>query len=178
MSQPLRIPGDEARAMVSVAVKPDLAFRVFTEHIDSWWRRGMKYRIGGKNRGILHIQPGVGGGLFETVDTPTGPHIHQTGIVKVWEPGQRLVFDWRAVNFAPEEATEVEVLFEPTPTGTLVSVIHRGWAKIREDHPVRHGQPVPTFLRENGLWWGELLTSLREFCGEGGQAPTPLDQPG
>ena len=79
-----------------------------------------------------------------------------------WEPPSRLVFEWRGVNFAPGERTEVEVLFEPSPSGTLVTVTHRGWAGLRPDHPVRHGQEVTAFIRMMGLWWGDLLTSLRE----------------
>ncbi|MEP7049608.1 MAG: hypothetical protein ABJB12_04615 [Pseudomonadota bacterium] len=30
------------------------------------------------------------------------------------------------------------------------------------DHPVRHGQGAPAFLRSMGMWWGALMTSLRE----------------
>src|SRR4029453_10334200 len=40
------------------------------------------------------------------------------GRVRVWEPPARLVFEWRAVNFAPEEKTEVEVTFEARTGGT------------------------------------------------------------
>ena len=32
----------------------------------------------------------------------------------------------------------------------------------RPDHPVRHGLVDAAFLRMMGLWWGELLTSMRE----------------
>jgi uncharacterized protein YndB with AHSA1/START domain len=157
-----RIPGDQARASVLVAVAPDAAFRIFTEEIDQWWRRGMKYRVSGKHRGMLHLEPRVGGRLFESYDTGRRAHAVETGRVTVWDPPRRLVFDWRAVNFAPEEVTEVEVEFEPSPSGTLVTVTHRGWSKIRPDHPVRHGEEVADFIRTMGLWWGGLLASLRE----------------
>jgi hypothetical protein len=66
------------------------------------------------------------------------------------------------VNFAPAEHTEVEVQFQPSPSGTRVTVVHRGWSKLRLDHPVRHGLSGTEFTRMIGLWWGELLTSLRE----------------
>ncbi|MDQ3364442.1 MAG: hypothetical protein M3680_03345 [Myxococcota bacterium] len=39
---------------------------------------------------------------------------------------------------------------------------HRGWSKIRDDHPVRHGKDVPGFLRDLGMWWAGLLTSLAD----------------
>jgi uncharacterized protein YndB with AHSA1/START domain len=161
----MTVAGDRVRVTVSVAIEPELAFRVFTEEIDRWWRRGRAYRMARGDRGILHLEPGVGGRLFESFETDAGTKVVQTGEVTHWEPPARLVFDWRAVNFAPSEKTEVEVCFEPTPTGTLVTLTHSGWSKIRADHPVRHRQEVPQFVREMGLWWGKLLTSLREYAG-------------
>jgi uncharacterized protein YndB with AHSA1/START domain len=157
-------PGDQARASVSVAVDPAEAFRAFTEEIDQWWRRGLEYRVSGRGRGVLHLEPGVGGRLFEEVASASGPRAVETGRVTAWEPPARLVLEWRAFNFAPGEATEVEVTFEPARTGTLVTVTHRGWSRIRSDHPVRHGAEVPAFIRTMGLWWGELLSALREHA--------------
>jgi uncharacterized protein YndB with AHSA1/START domain len=158
------IPGDQARVSVSVAVEPGEAFRIFTEEIDQWWRRGLKYRVSGKGRGILHLEPGVGGRLFEEIESAAGPRALETGLVTAWAPPSRLAFEWRAVNFAPGETTEVEVTFEPSGRGTLVTVTHRGWSRIRPDHPVRHGAEVAAFLRNMGMWWGDLMTSLREHA--------------
>ena len=70
---------------------------------------------------------------------------------RVWEPRTRLVFEWRAVSFTPRETTEVEALFQASPSGTLVTVTHRGWSRICPDHPARHGLAVPVFLRMMGL---------------------------
>ena len=150
--------------MVSVLVKvePSEAFRIFTTEIDAWWRGGMKYRLG-KNRSVVHLEPKLDGRLFESFESSTGTRVVETGRVTSWEPPGRLVFEWRAVNFAPAEKTEVEVLFEPSPSGTLVTVYHRGWSRIRADHPVRHGEEASAFLRTMGLWWGDLMTSLREY---------------
>ena len=57
---PARIPGDQARVTVLVEVEPALAFRVFTEEIDQWWRRGSRFRVSGRSHGILRLEPGVG----------------------------------------------------------------------------------------------------------------------
>ena len=158
-------PGDVARVSVLVAVEPHEAFRVFTEEIDQWWRRGPAYRVAGTRPGVIHLEPGVGGRLYESFETQGGTRVVATGRVLAWEPPTRLVFESRGVNFAPSERTEVEVRFEPSPSGTLVTVTHRGWSAIRPDHPARHGLEVPAFVRMLGLWWGELMTSLREHAG-------------
>lgn len=148
--------GDQAKVEVLVRVPPEDAFRIFTEEIDGWWRAGLKYRIG-KGRSILHLEPKLGGRLFESA----GERVHEKGVVTSWEPPHRVVFEWRAVNFAPDEKTEVEVLFAPTRSGTNVTVLHRGWARIRPDHPARHGEEMVAFTRTLGAWWGDLVTAYR-----------------
>jgi uncharacterized protein YndB with AHSA1/START domain len=146
---------------VLVRVPPAEAFRVFTEEIDGWWRQGLRYRIG-RSRSVVHLEAQLGGRLFESFHTPAGEEVKETGRVTCFEPPSRLVLTWWAVNFGPGEQTEVEVLFAPSPSGTLVTVCHRGWSRIRADHPVRHGQPPSAFLATMGSWWGALMTSLRE----------------
>lgn len=164
MSEPA-IAGDQVRVSVQVALEPAAAFRLFTEEIDRWWRRGLKYRIagarhGGARRGFIRLEAGVGGRLFESFETPEGTHVVETGRVTLWEPPTRLAFAWRAVNFAPTETTEVEVRFEPRAGGTFLT--YRGWSRIRPDHPARHGLATAAFIRMLGLWWSDLLTALRE----------------
>ena len=171
MSEAVRAAGDEANVSILVAVEPDEAFRVFTEEIDQWWQRGMKYRVAAKRRGVIHLEPRVGGRLFESFETGSGSRAVETGRVTAWEPPARLVFEWRAVNFAPSEKTEVEVVFKESPSGTLVTVKHRGWSRIRPDHPARHGLEVGPFLRTMGLWWGDLMTSMREYIAD--ERPKP-----
>ncbi len=153
--------GDEARATVSVALPPADTFRLFTEEVNLWWRRGRRFRNAPGAAGLIAIEPGEGGRLFESFDTEAGEQVVEIGRIRVWDPPRRLLMNWRASNFAPGETTEVEVLFKPVGQATHVTVIHRGWAALRADHPVRHGQPVPAFLRGMGLWWGDLLGTLR-----------------
>ncbi len=155
-------PGDQARVSVAVAVPIDDAFEVFTAEIDRWWRRGRKFRHAGATSSLIRLEPQVGGRLFESFDGPNGGHVVEVGQVRVWEPPTRLVFSWRNATFAPDEATEVEVEFKAQRSGTLVTVTHRGWSALRDDHPARHGQLGADFARMIGLWWGEQLTSLRQ----------------
>lgn len=155
------IPGDSATASVLVKVPRPMAFKVFTEEIDLWWRRGPRFRASGKHAGIIHLEPRVGGRVFESFDTQSGPKVLETGRITVWEPPARFVLDWRAANFKPDERTQVEVLFAESASGTQVTVIHTGFASLRKDHPVRHGQEDAAFVAGIGMFWGALLTSLR-----------------
>jgi Activator of Hsp90 ATPase homolog 1-like protein len=162
-------PGDVVRVTVSVALPALEAFRVFTEEIDQWWRRGRRFRNAPHGRGFVAMEPGVGGRVFESFGADDAAQLHEIGRVSVWLPGERLVFNWRGINFAPGESTEVEVQFRPMGGSTHVTVVHRGWAALRAEHPVRHGQDVPAFVRTMGLWWGDLLSALREHV----QRPRP-----
>jgi uncharacterized protein YndB with AHSA1/START domain len=154
--------GDRAKATVRVAVPLERAFDVFTREIDLWWKRGPRFRFGGRSPGVLHLEPGPGGRLFEAFGEGAAARVHEAGRISVWEPPSRLVFSWRNLDFAPTDTTEVEVRFEAISGGTNVTVEHRGWAALRPDHPARHGLAGAEHSREIGLWWGQLLSSLRE----------------
>jgi uncharacterized protein YndB with AHSA1/START domain len=157
-----RPPGDEAKVTVMVAVAPGDAFDVFTRETDLWWRRGVKYRLAGRRPGVLAFEPGPGGRLFESFETVSGTQMFEVGRITAWEPPHRLSFEWRNANFAGDERTEVDVRFEEVEGGTRVTLCHRGWASLRPDHPARHGLDPAGVSRMIGLWWGDLLTSLRE----------------
>jgi hypothetical protein len=156
------VPGDQVTVTVSVAVEPAVAFRVFTEETDLWWRRGLAFRASGRKPGALCFEPRLGGRMFEAFESDSGPRLVEFGHITAWEPPSRLMFEWRGVNFAPGERTEVEVRFEPTETGTRVTLQHRGWASLRPDHPVRHGLQGAAFIAMYGRWWADLMTSMRE----------------
>jgi len=154
--------GDRARICVTVAVAPEVAFEVFTRELDEWWLSGPQYRFVGRTPGVLIFEPRIGGRLFESFETESGSQVFERGRVTAWDPPARLAFSWRAGNFTAHESTQVEVSFEPTPHGTCVTVVHSGWAALREGHPARHGLTGAAVSRMIGLWWGELLTGLRE----------------
>lgn len=156
------IAGDQATVTVTVDVEPAVAFDVFTQEIDLWWQRGVAYRVAGRKPGTLVLEPKLGGRLFEQYEGPAGPAVHEAGRITTWEPPARLAFEWRAVNFAPGEVTYVEITFTRTESGrTQLVLVHRGFAALRPDHPVRHGEPPARFVATLGRWWGDLLSSFR-----------------
>jgi uncharacterized protein YndB with AHSA1/START domain len=149
---------------VTVPADPPEAFALFTGETDLWWGTGPKFRIAGRQAGAVRFEPWLNGRFLEEFESPSGPQVFTRGTITLWMPPERFEFEWRGVNFAPGESTRVEVTFDAVPTGTRVTVRHSGWAALRQDHPVRHGQPGPEFIRRTGLWWGELMTSLRELA--------------
>ena len=159
--------GDKATVSVLVAVPPADAFEVFTKEIDLWWKQGPKFRIAGRRRGQLHFESGVGGRMFESFvasQASSATRTVEVGRITAWDPPSRLEFEWRGVNFAPDQKTVVEVLFVASPSGTLVTVEHRGWSTLPDDHPAKHGKVGAEFARMMGMWWSELMTSLREHA--------------
>ena len=152
---------DQARVSMLVRVPRDLAFRVFTEDVDQWWRGGQKFRLAGKHHSVVHLEGRVGGRLFESFATSSGTKVVETGTITGWDPPSRLAFEWRRPNFAADEKTFVEVTFDESASGTLVTVTHSGWSALRPDHPVRHEEAPRAFLRRMGMWWGDQLSSLR-----------------
>jgi uncharacterized protein YndB with AHSA1/START domain len=157
---------DVVTVSVTVAADQATAFAIFTAETNLWWRSGPKFRIAGKQPGVVRFEPWPGGQMLEEFESASGPRVFIRGRITEWQPPARFRFEWRGVNFAPGESTQVEVVFEAVPTGTRVTVRHSGWAALRPDHPVRHGQAGPEFIRSTGLWWGDLMTSLRELAAE------------
>ena len=153
---------DRARVTTFVKVDPADAFEVFTAEIDAWWRNSPRFRFGRGKTGTLSFDAGPAGRrLLERFEDGTE---FEVGAVRAWEPGARLLSDWRAVAFAPGEVTEVEVRFERFDTGTRVTLEHRGWSTIPPGHAVRHGLDGPAFTDMIGMWWGELATSFRALA--------------
>ena len=63
--------------------------------------------------------------------------------------------------YSKAELHDIEVLH--ASSSEMVTVQHRGWSTLPADHPARHGKVGAEFSRMIGLWWGELMTSLREY---------------
>jgi uncharacterized protein YndB with AHSA1/START domain len=149
---------DSITVTTVVAVDPETAFSVFTEEIDAWWGRGPKYRwnLAG-DHGLKFSALKQGGRLVE-VSKQSGEVTFDVGEVLVWTPPKRLVFELGGRN---GEVMEVDVRFEAHAGGTRVTVENRGFDQIPLDHPARHGMAEGAFLTLMGVWWGDLLTSLR-----------------
>jgi Activator of Hsp90 ATPase homolog 1-like protein len=145
-----------SRILVSlrVAAVPERAFEAFVSEIGVWWRPNALFRFTSHPAGVVAFEPGLGGRFTET---SADGEAFEIGRITVWEPGVRLAFTWRQASFALAQTTEVEVRFEPVGNETRVTVEHRGWETIPQEHVARHGFPDAIFLQRHGEWWQSLV---------------------
>ena len=145
-----------------VAAPPAEAFALFTGEIGAWWAAGAVN--GARWNGVLRFEPGVGGRLLKSV----GGEAFELGRVQIWEPPARFAFECRELGDATGACTEVEVRFAAAEGATRVTLEHRGWDRVPLEHASRHGYGASNaFTSMIGLWWGDLLTSLRAHAGKG-----------
>jgi hypothetical protein len=144
-----------------VKASPMRAFEAFTREIGLWWRPNGLFDFTPRSPGVMSFEGGEGGRLIETL--PNGK-VFEVGRIKVWAPGQRLVFGWRCATFQPGLDTEVEVRFEAVGEETRVSVEHRGWEVVPQEHVARHGFPLAVFLAREAEWWRAMLRIFEGRC--------------
>jgi len=141
------------RVSIVVRASVELAFRVYTEEIDSWWPK--THHIGSTPMKRAVMETGVGGRIYS--DQEDGSSV-QWGKVTAWDPPNRFVMAWQVTptwQFEPDLAkcSEVEVTFTPAHEGhTLIELEHR--------HFERHGEGalgMRTQVGNDGGGWGGLL---------------------
>jgi uncharacterized protein YndB with AHSA1/START domain len=142
---------------IRVGASPTRAFEAFTEEIGEWWRPHPLFRLTPDGDGYLRFEPGEGGRLVATLGN--GKEF-EVGRITVWKPGERLALTWRQATFAPDQATELDVRFEAIGNQTRVTVEHRGWDRIPQEHAARHGFDLLLFQRRQADHWRTLLASL------------------
>lgn len=149
-----------SKVLVALRIKapPLRVFEAFTADIGAWWRPNALFSFTPRSPGVLAFE-GAGKGA-RLVETLPGGKVFEIGPVRVWAPGERLVFGWRQASFAPGMDTEVEVRFEPVGEETRVTVEHRGWNTVPIEHVARHRFPDAIFLRRHAEWWQALLEGL------------------
>ncbi|HYD72202.1 MAG TPA: SRPBCC domain-containing protein [Candidatus Binatia bacterium] len=140
-----------------VAAPPQRVFDAFTQEIGAWWRPSGLFQLTPRGDGELRFEGGEGGRLVTGL--PNGKEF-EIGRITAWIPGERLAFTWRQATFAPEQLTQVEVRFEPVGEETRVTVEHRGWDTIPQDHAARHGFPLRVFQMRQAERWRELLNTM------------------
>lgn len=140
-----------------VPATPRRAFEAFTQEIGSWWQQSPLFLLTRKGDGRLRFEPGENGRLVS--DLADGS-VFEIGKVTCWQPGERLSLTWRQASFAPDQSTSLDVSFEAIGDQTRVTVEHRGWDSIPQEHAARHGFVLMLFQRRLAEHWRMLLGSL------------------
>ena len=110
-----------------VPLKPAAAFDLFTTRMATWWPL-IDHSVFTVNAKFCVIETVPVGRIFER--SSTGEE-HDWGRVLVAEKPHRIVMTWHPGG-GPEMATEVEVTFAPSGSGTLVTLEHRKWENLAE----------------------------------------------
>jgi uncharacterized protein YndB with AHSA1/START domain len=113
------------KKVVSVNAPPEVAWRVFTEKMGTWWPLAT-HKIGKAKAVDVVVEPRAHGRWYERGDDGS---TCDWGRVLLWEPHSRLVLSWE-INadwqHDPSLKTEVEVRFiTEGKDGTRVELEHR-----------------------------------------------------
>jgi uncharacterized protein YndB with AHSA1/START domain len=116
---------NSVRKVVNVKASREVAWRVFTEKMSTWWPLA-QYKIGKANAVEAIVEPRVGGRWYERGEDGS---TCDWGTVLSWEPTSRLVLSWDITadwQYDPKLKTEVEVRFiTEGKDATRVELEHR-----------------------------------------------------
>jgi uncharacterized protein YndB with AHSA1/START domain len=140
-----------------VNASPRRTFDLFTQEIGVWWRPNGLFQLTPRGDGELRFEGGEGGRLVTALPNDREFEI---GRITAWVPGERLAFTWRQATFKPDQLTHVDVRFESVGEETRVTVEHRGWDAIPQEHAARHGFPLDVFQMRQAEHWRSLLSAM------------------
>lgn len=133
------------RREVIVGADPDLAFRVFTEQIASWWPI--------EGRSVHGTGSSVEFSDGKVIESHPGEPDSVWGSVISWEPPDMIEFSWHPGE-TEDRAGRVRVSFRSVgPARTLVCLEHSGWSVYADPEAARSEY-------ENG--WPGVLAEFRE----------------
>lgn len=116
---------NSVRKVVLVQAPQEVAWRVFTEQMGTWWPL-QNYKIGQVKAVDAVVEPRVGGRWYELGEDGS---TCQWGSVLAWEPRARLVLSWDITadwQYDPDLKTEIELRFIPEgKNATRVELEHR-----------------------------------------------------
>jgi uncharacterized protein YndB with AHSA1/START domain len=145
---------NSVRKVVSVQAPPEVAWRVFTQKMATWWPLAT-HKIGKANAVDAVIEPRVGGRWYERGDDGS---TSDWGSVLSWEPYTRLVLSWDITadwQYDPNLKTEIELRFiADGKNGTRLELEHRRLDR----YGARRDEMRAIFDTEGD--WGRLLEGL------------------
>lgn len=142
---------------IRVPATPESAFDAFTDDIGLWWRPSALFEMTPRGDGTLSFD-----GQSRLITTLPSGKVFEIGRVTAWQRGARLAFTWRQATFTPDQITTVDVTFEAVGEDTRVTVTHRGWDTIPQDHVARHGFPLQATQMHLANAWRARLAAFSD----------------
>lgn len=129
---------DPIQKTLHVPMRPDAAFRLFTEDMAKWWptETHSLSAADGDLPDAVRVEPRKGGQIVET--KPDGSEAAWARITR-WEPGAVFGARWH-VGRDEAEATDLLVVFTPTDTGTRIALTQSGFDALGDVATAMHGQ--------------------------------------
>ncbi|HEX2090195.1 MAG TPA: SRPBCC family protein [Actinomycetota bacterium] len=138
---------------VTVNCSQEQAFRVFTQRFGEWWPL-RTHSMGEENAESAVLEPRVGGRIYEL---NRGGQEGYWGTVTLWDPPNRLEFDWQVNPTAPGP-THVAVCFTPQGETTVVELEHGRW----EIHGPQADEARGSYASEGG--WALVLEGFARMA--------------
>jgi len=113
---------------LNVPLRPKQAFDLFTKNLDKWWPLDSHSLSAGDGElpKSVDVETREGGYITETKhDGTTG----RWATITKWDEGRALGVSWY-VGRSEGEATDLEVIFIPTNTGTRIELTHSGFDRL------------------------------------------------
>lgn len=111
----------------SLPLSVEAAFSLFTENMSSWWPFGT-HSVGGDT--VVRVDFDLE--RRQLIETTTDGSTSVWAQIEAWEPPALLALAWHPGR-SPEEASSLEVRFEPEGAGSRVVLTHDGWGRFGDD---------------------------------------------
>ncbi|MEO9821843.1 MAG: SRPBCC domain-containing protein [Paracoccaceae bacterium] len=119
------------RKSLSVPLRQDRAFRLFTDGLADWWPVESHSISAGQSKRPqkLTIESKLNGRIIETLEDGSTT---VWGHFSAWTPPESLVLQWY-VGRTSDQATRVSVEFQARGDETLVTLVHDGFEIFGDD---------------------------------------------
>jgi len=122
----------DVRREITVAVSPERAFDLFTNHMADWWPA--EHHVATSPVVAMTIEPRVGGRLYDRCENGSES---VWGEVTEWRPPDRFAFAWMLtgtwqLETDVEKASRVSVSFIADGDNTRVILVHNDFWRLGE----------------------------------------------
>jgi uncharacterized protein YndB with AHSA1/START domain len=154
---------------VSIPLRPEEAFDLFTRDLASWWPLAT-HSVCGERAATCAFEGGAGGELVEVGEDGSR---HVWGTVLAWERPDRLALTWHPGR-EPSPEQEVELRFLPRPDGCRVELTHSGWESLADDARATRDAYEGGWKEVLGTIFRQAAEARRRRPGGGGAAALAL----